>query len=267
MSKDSQYALSRHMTIEYYDCDPHIITNPEKVEQVFLDAAVASGAHVLNSYFHPFEPQGVSGVVIISESHFAVHAWPEHDYAAVDLFTCTESIDLQLAINTIKRGLGAEETVVSSMMNRGIISNNGVERMVPICEDRIHTHTLSWKKKFEKSEAWGLLSSVDIYNCDPEKIRDADIVKSFVKQLCDKLGMKRYEECQVVDFGEDERIAGFSMTQLIETSLISGHFANATNAAYLDVFSCKFYEPREIAEFAVSFFKGSHYKMQVALRR
>jgi len=267
MSRESEYALSRHMTVEFYDCDPHVITDPERVEKVFLAAAEASGAHVLNSYFHPFEPQGVSGMVIISESHFAVHAWPEHDYAAVDLFTCTESIDLKKAVATIKKGLGAEETVVSSLMNRGIISNNGVERMVPVCEDRVHTHTLSWKRRFEKSDAWGLLSSLDIYKCSPEKIRDADAVKEFVAKLCEKLGMKRYGECEVVNFGEDERIAGFSMTQLIETSLISGHFANATNAAYLDVFSCKYYEPRRIAEFAVSFFEASHYKMQVTLRR
>jgi S-adenosylmethionine decarboxylase len=57
------------------------------------------------------------------------------------------------------------------------------------------------------------------------------------------------------------------MTQMVETSLVSGHFANETNTAYLDVFSCKFFEPREVAEFAISFFKGSHYRLQVALRR
>jgi S-adenosylmethionine decarboxylase len=108
---------------------------------------------------------------------------------------------------------------------------------------------------------------MDIYHCSPEIIRDAEKVKEFVLTLCDRIKMKRYGECVVVDFGEDERVAGFSMTQFIETSLISGHFANATNAAYIDIFSCKFYEPRDVAEFAVDFFKGSHYKMQVALRR
>jgi len=79
--------------------------------------------------------------------------------------------------------------------------------------------------------------------------------------------MKRFGECQIVHFGKDKKVEGFSMTQLIETSLISGHFANASNTVYLDVFSCKFYEPREIAEFATSFFKGRNYKMQIALRQ
>jgi S-adenosylmethionine decarboxylase len=267
MSKETNIALGRHMTVEFYDCNSNIIADSEKVKQAFLTAAKVSGATVLDYSFHVFEPQGVSGVVIIAESHFAVHAWPEHDYAAVDLFTCSETIDLKKAIESIKESLGAEETIVSGDMHRGIVSNNGIERMIPVCEDRTHIHTLSWKKKFEKSQAWGLLTSVDIYNCSPDIIRSADKVKDFVHQLCDRIDMKRYKECVVVDFGEDERIAGFSMTQLIETSLISGHFANATNSAYLDIFSCKFYEPRDVAEFAISFFKGSNYKMQVALRR
>ena len=57
------------------------------------------------------------------------------------------------------------------------------------------------------------------------------------------------------------------MTQFLDTSLVSGHFANASNTAYLDIFSCKFYEPREAAEFAIEFFRGSNYRMQVAMRR
>ena len=226
-----------------------------------------SGATVLDYSFHVFEPQGVSGVVIIAESHFSVHAWPEHDYAAVDLFTCSDTIDLKKAIETLKSSLRAEETIVSGDMNRGIVSNNGIERMVPVCEDRTHIHTLSWEKKFERSKAWGLLTSVDIYNCNPKTIRDEEAIKRFVKELCEKIDMKRFGDCVVVNFGEEERVAGFSMTQLIETSLISGHFAEESNAAYLDVFSCKFYDPRDVAEFTSSFFEGSNYKMQVALRR
>jgi S-adenosylmethionine decarboxylase len=267
MEADANFALGRHMTVEFYDCDPAIITDPEHVKKAFLDAARASGATVLDHSFHIFEPQGVSGVVIIAESHFSVHAWPEHDYAAVDMFTCSESVDLKIAIETIKEALGAEEAVVSSDMHRGIVSNNGIERMIPVCEDKTHIHTLSWEKKYQRSKAWGLSTSIDVYHCDPDTIRDADAIKRFVFELCDKIDMERFGECVVVDFGKDERVAGFSMMQLIETSLISGHFANSSNAAYLDIFSCKFYEPRTVAEFAVSFFKGSNYKMQVALRR
>jgi S-adenosylmethionine decarboxylase len=79
--------------------------------------------------------------------------------------------------------------------------------------------------------------------------------------------MKRFGETVVVHFGDDERVAGFSMTQLIETSLISAHFANQTGSVYLDIFSCKYYEPETAAEFAKTFFKGSDYNLNVVLRK
>ena len=261
------FALGKHMTIEYYDCDSHILADAELTKQAFIKAAKASGATVIGSDFHCFEPQGVSGFVVIAESHFSVHAWPEHDYAAVDIFTCGDTIDFEAAVNALKTELKSEEMIISSVMNRGITTNNGIEKLVPVFEDRTHLYALSWKKKFEDSNAWGLLTSLDLYNCDPEIIRDAEAIKRFVKELCVKIDMKRYGDTEVVHFGKDGRAAGFSMTQLIETSLISGHFADESNGAYLDIFSCKYYEPRDAAEFAMEFFKGSNYRMQVALRR
>ena len=261
------FALGKHMTIEYYDCDPHILADAELVEKVFIQAAKDSGATVLGSEFHNFEPQGVSGFVVIAESHFSVHSWPEHDYAAVDIFTCGDTISFEAAVDSLKKGLKSEETIISSVMNRGVTTNNGIEKMVPVFEDRTHLYALSWKNKFESSKAWGLLTSIDLYNCAPELIRDADAIKKFVAELCVKINMTPYGETEVVHFGTNEKFEGFSMTQLIETSLISGHFSNATNAAYLDVFSCKYYEPRDAAEFATEFFKASNYRMQTALRR
>ncbi len=115
----------------------------------------------------------------------------------------------------------------------------------------------------ETQPLWGLAASIDIYNCDPDLIRDADAIRRFVVELCDLIDMKRFGETQVVNFGEDERVAGYSMTQLIETSLISAHFANMTNTVYLDVFSCKTYDTETVRSFALKFFKGSHCIMNV----
>ena len=115
--------------------------------------------------------------------------------------------------------------------------------------------------------AWGLACSFDIYNCNPDTIRDAEMIRQFVYKLCDLIEMKRFGECVVVNFGEDERVAGFSMTQLIETSLISAHFANQSNATYLDVFSCKPYDPEIVEAFAMEYFEGSHCISHVNLRR
>lgn len=104
---------------------------------------------------------------------------------------------------------------------------------------------------------WGISCSVDVSGCDPAIIRDSDLIKQYVVELCQLIDMKRFGETQVVHFGEDEKVAGFSMVQLIETSLISGHFANATNTAYIDVFSCKTYDPAIVASFTKKFFKGN----------
>lgn len=123
------------------------------------------------------------------------------------------------------------------------------------------------KKEFDAMKAWGILTSIDIHHCDPELIRSASTIKDFVIQLCDLIKMKRFGEPVIVHFGEDERVAGYSMTQLIETSLISAHFANQTNNVYLDIFSCKYYEPEKAAQFAKTFFKGKDFNLNVVLRK
>lgn len=261
------FALGRQLTIEYYDCKSTALLEKNRVENVLLMAAKDSGATIISSSFHEFKPQGISGVVIIAESHFTIHAWPEHDYAAVDIFTCGDNIDLEIAIDSMKKGFGSKNVVVSSDQNRGIISKPVVQKNVGEMIKKSGIYPISWKKEYEQQNPWGVLTSVDIYDSDPETIRDAAKIEQFVYELCDLIDMKRFGKCQVVHFGEDEKVAGFSMTQFIETSLISGHFANASNSVYLDVFSCKFYEPREVAEFATAFFKGDHYKLQIALRQ
>jgi S-adenosylmethionine/arginine decarboxylase-like enzyme len=126
---------------------------------------------------------------------------------------------------------------------------------------------LSIEDQARALSAWGIASAIDIYNCNPEKIRDAAEIRRFVVELCDLIEMKRFGETQVVHFGEDEKVAGYSMVQLIETSLISAHFANLTNAVYLDVFSCKPYPPEMVRWFAQNFFGGTDSTIHVALRR
>ncbi len=124
-----------------------------------------------------------------------------------------------------------------------------------------------YKIKFKKGKYWGLLTSLDLHSCDGKLIRDKLAIKEYVVKLCNKIKMKRFGDTQVIHFGEAEEVAGFSMTQLIETSLISGHFANKTNNIYLDIFSCKYYNPEKIAEFTKKFFKAKDYDMHLVLRK
>ncbi|MDO9117036.1 MAG: S-adenosylmethionine decarboxylase [Nitrospira sp.] len=114
-------------------------------------------------------------------------------------------------------------------------------------------------------KAWGLCTAVDLQDCNPDLIRDADHIKRYVVELCELIGMKRFGECQVVNFGEG-RVAGYSMVQLISTSLIGGHFANDTNNAYLDIFSCKGYDPAVVESFSKEFFGARRSMATVTLR-
>ncbi len=123
------------------------------------------------------------------------------------------------------------------------------------------------RKEYQLVDAWGLDSGIDLHGCNPETIRSAEKIKQFVVELCERIEMKRFGETVVVNFGEDDRVAGYSMTQLIETSLISGHFANQTNTVYLDVFSCKYYDPNVVAEFAKEFFEAKDYDLHYTCRK
>jgi len=123
------------------------------------------------------------------------------------------------------------------------------------------------KQSYNNIDAWGILTSVDLKKCNPKTIRSAKKIKQYVVELCELIEMKRFGECTVVHFGENEAVAGFSMTQLIETSLISGHFANLTNNAYIDIFSCKPYDPNVVAEFTKKFFESEECTINVLLRK
>jgi len=119
----------------------------------------------------------------------------------------------------------------------------------------------------DEAKYWGISSSIDLYDCDLTMMQNAEGIREFVKVLCDRIKMRRYGETQVVHFGDDPRVTGFSMTQLIETSLISAHFANASCAIYLDVFSCAAYEPEDVAKFAMEYFKARTYNLNVVYRK
>lgn len=138
---------------------------------------------------------------------------------------------------------------------------------LPIVSTSSITSYGALEQEFKQNQAWGVLTSVDLSNCNPMTLRSADAIKQYVIELCDLIDMKRFGETIVVHFGEDEKVAGYSMTQLIETSLISGHFANLTNSAYIDIFSCKLYDPFTVARFTQEFFNGDTPKIHIILRK
>ena len=121
--------------------------------------------------------------------------------------------------------------------------------------------------EYDSHQAWGMSLHLDLHECDPELIRDASAIQQFTEQLCDMLGVSRFGPTQIVRFGRDPLVYGYSMVQLIETSLVSGHFAEDSNAVYLDIFSCKYYDPHVAAEYSSKFFRSGSVRGVVTLRR
>ena len=113
-------ALGRHFLLELKDCDRDLLNDLDKLKRLLKDAATECGAEILGDSFHRFSPQGVSGVVIIAESHLFIHTWPEHGYAAVDIFTCGTRVKPEIALQILINKLGSKNQVVIEMQ-RGIL--------------------------------------------------------------------------------------------------------------------------------------------------
>ncbi len=120
-------ALGRHVLAEVYGCDFDILNDMKKVEENMVNAALEAGAEVRECAFHKFSPQGVSGVVVISESHLAIHTWPELGYAAVDVFTCGDEVNPWDACNYLVEKFKAGH-MTATEVKRGIV--DGIQKEV-----------------------------------------------------------------------------------------------------------------------------------------
>jgi spermidine synthase len=104
------HALGQHLIGDFFACDPKRLNDAPYLEATLVELLQQLGATVINVTFHHFAPHGVSGVVVIQESHLAIHTWPEGGYAAIDLFTCGEQIDPLAALPALSRALQAQRT-------------------------------------------------------------------------------------------------------------------------------------------------------------
>ena len=258
-------ALGRHLTIEYYDCDARTLADVRQMEDIFVEAAKVSGATVLESSFHAFQPQGVSGIVVICESHFAVHAWPEHDYAAVDIFTCGDQIDFDLAAETLRRKLNSRSMHISHALSRGIIGQNGSLLREEATDDTTEG-AMSWQLRYESADAWGMLASIDVYECPPELLTTGNVC-TVLKDLAGNLGAVACGANSCVKFHDPERGDGMRFTQILDSGTITGRFSLERQTFYCDIFLCRFFDPREISDSLINSLNGNYYRLQVALRQ
>ena len=111
--------LGTQLIIEFSSCNKEILDDVESVKTIMLNAAAAAKATIVNHCFHKFSPFGVSGVVIIAESHITIHTWPEHGYCAIDIFTCGDLLDNNIALMVLKKGLKSQKQKVF-LIERGL---------------------------------------------------------------------------------------------------------------------------------------------------
>ncbi len=120
MEENRLNALGRQVLVEYYNCNTETLNDRDRIASAMVEAANLSGATVVEEVFHLFNPHGISGVVVIAESHLSIHTWPEYGYAAVDLFTCGDEIEPEKAFEHLKQRLGAESVSVMEL-KRGVL--------------------------------------------------------------------------------------------------------------------------------------------------
>jgi S-adenosylmethionine decarboxylase len=119
-------ALGTHLLIELRECNPEILRSLDKVRNALVSAAKEAKATIVDISFHEFNPFGISGVVVIAESHLTIHTWPEYNYAAIDIFTCGEVIKPEVAASYLIDQFESKSPSVVEM-KRGILSHENVK--------------------------------------------------------------------------------------------------------------------------------------------
>ena len=108
-------SLGNHILADLYQCNREIISNQKSVQMTLLESARIANATVVADVFHSFNPQGISGVVVIAESHIAIHCWPEYACVSVDIFTCNEKMNAQAALDYIAKSFESNQIVMKAI--------------------------------------------------------------------------------------------------------------------------------------------------------
>ncbi|MDX9715213.1 MAG: adenosylmethionine decarboxylase [Dissulfurispiraceae bacterium] len=130
------YALGTHLLVELRDCNPDILKDLTKVKEALVSAAKEAKATIIDVSFHEFNPFGISGMVVIAESHLSIHTWPEYGFAAVDIFTCGDLIKPEVAANYLIGIFNSKNPSIIEM-KRGLLSCSNERLPHKICESEL----------------------------------------------------------------------------------------------------------------------------------
>jgi len=120
--------LGRHFLAEFYNCSSETLNDEKKVADIMTKAVEASKATIIKPFFHKFSPHGISGIIVIAESHLAIHTWPEYSFAAVDLFSCGD-FDFTESLKFIRDNLNAKDYSILSI-KRGTNVNSSSDSSI-----------------------------------------------------------------------------------------------------------------------------------------
>lgn len=127
------YALGTHLLVELRDCNPDTLKDLSKVKEALVSAAKEAKATIIDVSFHEFNPFGISGMVVIAESHLSIHTWPEYGYAAVDIFTCGDTIQPEVAAQYLIAQFESRNPSLVEM-KRGILSHKNEKLPHKVCD-------------------------------------------------------------------------------------------------------------------------------------
>lgn len=233
-------ALGLQWLIECHDADPRALDDREVLEAALVQAARAAGATVLGAHMHRFAPQGVSGVVVLAESHLTVHTWPEHRYAAFDLFSCSERILVGPALDELGRALKAGEVTASAALRRGVLGVRGVARALgaPWAEARL----VPLREQFDAQRGGGLLVAIDAWGCPGRALERAG-AEGAMRAVVEAAGLGAAS--RVWSWG-DERDAGWVAVEGGRGAL-TARLDAGRGVAHVELRSTAFFDPARAA--------------------
>jgi len=223
-----------HVIAEFWGAK--VINDEKRLENILLNTVKEANCTPIGTLTKKFEPQGVTVLVLLTESHATIHTWPELDYIAIDFFACGDTAKPLQGIEYLTKQLKPQKTQIK-IIPRG---------------ERLPKPT---KVTTTDDQLFGQELTIDLKQCDHETICSKEKIQEYINQLCILIDMKKYGKPFIEHFATHSEIAaGYSFAQMIETSLISGHLSEAMNNAYINIFSCKEFSVEMAVEFTKTFF-------------
>ena len=144
------HALGRHLLVELLDCNSDDLNNREAVKRSLLEAARLAQATIVATTFHQSNPFGISGVVVIAESHLSIHTWPEHRYAAVDVFSCGNVLKPDLAAGYLAQRFAAKQVSIVELQ-RGVFAQSAAPKPRKVADNILCVSNGRWQGRAERT--------------------------------------------------------------------------------------------------------------------